>query len=180
MGKQCNTTDLKDDIIIFAVDIAYGKKIAWAVSKNERIIKVGAEDKIQDILQHVPPGCVEVVAERVYLGRNYATSMKLQGVLSLLEHLCSEEEITLKTIGGSEWQAPLKQSFGLKRQVGMTDHKWMRTRYIKYRAYLFGYLNNGLKSADLSDDMIAAACMALYASRKIKSARLYGLDDNGK
>jgi hypothetical protein len=167
--------------IVFGVDLSLSKGIAYALSVNERIIKTGIEESISLIFRHVPENCNLIIAEKMFVNKNKKVALNLERAAGMLQMLCEENQIPFRQILGATWQQPIKKAFGLNSILpGMKQGEWENHRYRKFRIYLYGFLGNGLKNADLNKDEIAAACLALHGSRDLKKSKLLGLEDNGR
>jgi len=162
-------------IVVLGVDLSLKKGIAYALSVNERIVRTGIEETITKVFQHVPEEITEIIAEKMFVNNNIRVALELERVAGMLQMLCEESGIPYRQILGTTWQQPIKAAFGLNgKPADMNDREWEQYRYKKFRIYVHGFLGKGIRNSDLSNDEIAAACLALHGSREIKKTRLFG------
>lgn len=161
-------------MLTFGIDISKSKGQAWALCSREIIIASGIEASLSLALKHIPNNNVMVVWEKPYLGKNPASTIALSEVAGSLKAICEISDYPFQVIPGAHWQAPLKKVFGLNGKPPlMSDHQWNKLKYTKFRLYVHRFLAPAINLKNLSDDEIAACCIALHVARKERTRRMF-------
>lgn len=161
-------------MLIFALDISKSKGQAWALASREIIISSGIEPSLSRALSHVPNGDVTIAWEKMFVGVNKASSIALAEVAGSLKTICEFSNYPFQVIPGAHWQSPIKKAFGLHRKPPyFSDQEWNRLKYAKYRLYVHRFLVPAINLKNLSDDQVAACCIALHVARQERSRRMF-------
>lgn len=160
-------------MIVFGIDISKSKGQAWAACAGEMIMATGVEKNISLMMKNVPLRCDLLAWEKPFVGVNAAAALALSEVVGSLTTICEMCDYRFRIIPGAAWQEPIKRVLGLdNRPFGISDNDWKNLKYRKYRIYLNNFLSRHISIDSLTDDQVAACCIALYVARREKTSKL--------
>lgn len=160
-------------MIVFGIDISKSKGQAYAIVKDETVIQCGIEESISRTFSHLPEKTDCIAWEKAFLKKNPATTIALAEVTGSLIAVCELNGHKYQIILGEHWQKPIKRLFGLNSKPhGISEHDWKKLKYRKFRVYLSNFLSRSIRISDLTEDEVAAACIALHIARREKTRQL--------